>query len=229
MSTVTHTQSSRAKGRKRTKKRASKFENAAEWWHALGDVPLSRVIFNPLPGTATEKDLLTLVERDKRLCELIDGTLVEKPVGYEESHIAIMLAMHLLNWVRPRKLGVVTGADGTLRVAPNRIRLPDVAFVSAARLAPLPRPWRVPHLSPDLAVEVLSETNTKKEMTQKLDEYFEGGTRLVWIIDPKKKTVAIYVTPDKPSNILSESDVLDGDDVLPGFTLQVKELFESPI
>jgi hypothetical protein len=60
------------------------FDNAAEWLQSLGNVPLERILFNPLPGTATEADLLALVERDKRLCELIDGTLVEKPVGYWE-------------------------------------------------------------------------------------------------------------------------------------------------
>ena len=58
------------------------FDNAAEWLHSLGDVPPERILFDPRPGTATEADLLLLVERDKRLCELIDGTLVEKPVGF---------------------------------------------------------------------------------------------------------------------------------------------------
>ncbi|CAA9388406.1 MAG: hypothetical protein AVDCRST_MAG64-1045, partial [uncultured Phycisphaerae bacterium] len=68
-----------------------RFDNGAEWLAALGGVPLSRIIFDPWPGTATEADLLLFVERDKRLCELIDGTLVEKPVGYFESLIAGLL------------------------------------------------------------------------------------------------------------------------------------------
>jgi hypothetical protein len=64
---------------------APKFDNGEEWHHGLGDVPLSRIIFDPWPGTATEEDLLLMVERDKRLCELIDGTLVEKPPGLDDT------------------------------------------------------------------------------------------------------------------------------------------------
>src|SRR5205823_6118365 len=94
----------------------AKFDNGEEWLHELGDVPLSRVIFDPWPGTATEQDLLTFVERDKRLCELIDGTLVEKPVGFEESQIALWLGHLLLMWIAPRQLGAVTGEAGTVRM-----------------------------------------------------------------------------------------------------------------
>src|SRR6476646_1572958 len=93
------------------------FDNAAEWLHSLGDIPLERIIFDPWPGTATEADLLLFVERDKRLCELIDGTLVEKPVGFPESVIGTNLATLLNMHVWPRKLGLVSGADSTLRMA----------------------------------------------------------------------------------------------------------------
>ena len=86
----------------------------AEWLRSLGNVPLGRIVMDPLPGTATESDLLTLVEGD-RLVELIDGTLVEKPVGSLESRIAVYLAAAIVNFVKPRKLGFVTGADGTSR------------------------------------------------------------------------------------------------------------------
>src|SRR3954467_10993018 len=104
------------------------FENAAEWLPALGDVPPARIVFDPWPGTATEADLLRLVERDKRLCELIDGTLVEKPVGYWESRIAMNLAFVLGPYVMSHGLGGITGADGTLRMPwSGRIRLPDLA------------------------------------------------------------------------------------------------------
>src|ERR1700727_356976 len=84
-----------------------KFANAAEWHHALGDVPLERIIVDPPPGTATEADLLRLVERDKRLCELIDGTLVEKPMGFWEGQIAAQLIGMLVNFVNPRGLGSI--------------------------------------------------------------------------------------------------------------------------
>src|SRR3982750_4928511 len=86
------------------------FDNGAEWLRALGGVPLERVIFDPWPGTATEADLLRFVERDKRLCELIGGTLVEKPGGYWEALIAQNLATDLGIYVREKGLGGLAGA-----------------------------------------------------------------------------------------------------------------------
>lgn len=203
-----------------------RFDNAAEWLRSLGDVPLERVIFDPWPGTATEADLLRHVERDKRLCELVDGTLVEKPVGYFESRIAANLTARLLPLAHQNDLGGVSGADSTLRmVSSDRIRLPDVCFISKARL---PRVWvAVPTVAPDLAVEVLSEGNTKAEMAQKLREYFDSGTRLVWFVEPRDRTVAVYHSAGEPTRVLDESGTLDGEQVVPGFTMLVADLFDG--
>lgn len=207
----------------------TRYRHAAEWLHDLGDVPPDRIIMDPWPGTATEKDLLTFVERDKRLCELIDGTLVEKPMGFLESLVAVALITALNNFVRGRNLGVVSGEAGTLRMASGRIRLPDVAYISFAdmpggRVPPEP----VPTLPPTIAAEVLSETNTAAEIRQKLREYFESGCRLAWIIDPVARTVAVYEGPsDEPARVLGEADVLDGGGALPGFGLPVSDLFVS--
>ncbi len=199
------------------------FENAAEWLRALGDVPLERIIFDPWPGTATEADLLYLVEHD-RPCELIDGTLVEKPVGFWEGIIAVNLVTLLTAHVNPRKLGVVAGPDSMMRmIAGGRIRLPDVSYISFERLPRTREP--VPTLAPDLAAEVLSETNTVREINQKLREYFDSGTRLAWIIDPQTRTVAVYRSAGEPTFLLQESDQLDGDAVLPGFLATVSDLF----
>ncbi len=202
-----------------------RFDNAAEWLAALGDIPLERIIFDPWPGTATEADLLLLVERDKRLCELIDGTLVEKPVGYWEGVIAAELVRFLINFVASRDLGAVSGADSTMRMKSGRVRLPDVGFTSNARLPKTLAP--IPSLSPDLAVEVLSDTNTKAEIDQKLREYFQSGTRLAWIIDPPTRTVAVYQAAGLSTGVLGETEVLDGGDVLPGFTVAVADLFRN--
>src|SRR2546421_3677233 len=98
-----------------------RFENGAEWLRALGDVPLERIIFDPWPGTATEADLLRFVERDKRLCELIDGTLVEKPVGYIEALIAMNLVIKLGAFVDQHGLGAVSGPDSTMRMKSGRV------------------------------------------------------------------------------------------------------------
>ena len=208
----------------------AKFENGAAWWHALGDVPLERVVMDPPPGTATEQDLLRLVEAGDRLVELVDGTLVEKGMGYDESEIAIRVAYLLMTWVAPRKLGSVVGPDATLRMKRGNVRLPDVSFTVAARMAAIPRPRpAIPLLAPDLAVEVLSESNTKREMSGKLIEYFESGTRLAWFIDPSKKTLAVYIAAtEKPEQLLGEQDLVDGRDVLPGFTLKVADIFDLP-
>ncbi|HSU65751.1 MAG TPA: Uma2 family endonuclease [Tepidisphaeraceae bacterium] len=199
------------------------FKNAAEWLAELGNVPLDRIIFDPWPGTATEADLLRFVERDKRLCELIDGTLVEKPVGYWEGIIAINLATILANFVNPRRLGAVSGPDSTMRMQSGRVRLPDVAFVSNDRL-PKTRA-AIPSLGPDLAVEILSEGNTPGEMEKKLAEYFQSGTLLAWIVDPGSRTVTVYLQPGTPSATLGEDDRLGGGDVLPGLEFPIADMF----
>src|SRR5581483_10381226 len=101
----------------------SKFENAAELWHAMDDVPLERIVLKPAPGTATEKDVLWYVAHDK-LVELVDGTLVEKPVGWLEDYIAMKIAVAIASFVTSRKLGVVTGSQATIRMSGGNIRLP---------------------------------------------------------------------------------------------------------
>jgi Uma2 family endonuclease len=207
-----------------------RFDNAQEWHDSLGDVPLHRIIFNPLPGTATEADLIAFVDGDsKRFCELIDGTLVEKPLGMDESLIAAAIIHMLRSFVKPRKLGVISGEAGMTRMtSSNRIRMPDVGFFSTRQLEqiPTPRPkvWKV---SPELAVEVLSDGNTEAEMKQKRTEYFASGTRLVWVVDPVRRTVAVYTSPDPHDHLFSENEMLDGGDVLPGFSAAVKEFFED--
>jgi len=205
---------------------AKHFHNGDEFLHSIGDVPMSRVVWDPWPGTATEEDLLILVERDQRPCELIDGTLVEKPMGYFESLIAVRLISALCNFVLPRELGLISGPDGMMKLLSGRIRLPDVAYVSFASLPGGKVPSaRVPNLAPDLAAEVQSDSDTKAEIDQKLKEYFESGTRLAWIIDPPTQTVAIFISAIGPSNVLNINDSLDGGVVLPGFTMPLTQLF----
>ncbi|HWP40765.1 MAG TPA: Uma2 family endonuclease, partial [Tepidisphaeraceae bacterium] len=174
---------------------------------------------------ATESDLLRLVEREKRLCELIDGTLVEKPAGYVESLIAMNLAIELGAYVNQRNLGAVLGADSTMRMASGHVRLPDVAFVSTQRLPRTRQPIR--QLAPDLAVQVLSQSNTNEEIQQKLRYYFESGTRLAWVIDPATRSVDVYHAPCSPTQVLHESDQLCGEQVVPGFAMAVAGLFRN--
>jgi Uma2 family endonuclease len=191
----------------------------------LGRVPLDRIRMFPPPGTATERDVLEIAAREKRLCELIEGVLVEKAVGYEESILALYIGRMLGNFVGPRNLGHVTGEAGMVRLFPGLVRIPDVAFASWDRF-----PQRrltgepIPHMAPDLAVEVLSESNTRAEMRIKVGEYFAAGIRQVWLVDHRARTVTVFQAPDD-SFELTEADFLDGGAVLPGFILALGELF----
>jgi Uma2 family endonuclease len=191
----------------------------------LGNIPAERVRLNPTPGTATEKDVLDVLDRENRPCELVEGTLVEKAVGYEESELALLIGTLLNNFVRPRKLGIVTGADGTIRLFPGLVRIPDVAFASWGCFPDRKRPKaRIPQLAPDLVVEVLSKGNTKPEMAKKLGEYFGAGVRVVWLVDHRKRTVRVHASIDE-SVLIKEDQALDGGAVLPGFMLRLDELF----
>ncbi len=191
----------------------------------LGKIPLSRVLMDPLPGHATEADLIEAERRYHRLYELVDGTLVEKAVGFQESILAIVLGGALSRFVISRNLGVVTGADGMVRLFPGLVRGPDVAYASWDRFPGRKLPEElIPDLAPDLVIEVLSKSNTRPEMKRKRGEYFAAGVLLVWEVDRKRRIVSLY-TPDGAVTVLKESQRLDGGDVLPGFTLELSELF----
>lgn len=191
----------------------------------LGPIPLSRIRTSPLPGTATEEDVVRIREREGRLYELTHGVLVEKTTGFEESAIAACLVAHLYNFLSERKLGCVTGKGGMVKLDFGLIRTSDVAFTSWGRLRAakgLKEP--VPLLAPDLAVEVLSRGSTKKEIDLKMAEFFAAGVRLVWIVDPRKRIVRALTAPGTES-LLRETDTLDGGGVLPGFSVAVREIF----
>jgi Uma2 family endonuclease len=204
----------------------AKPETLADLLDALGDIPPYRVRFHPLPGMATQKDVLAARMSPKRqLYELVDGVLVEKAMGYKESILALFLGWKLAEFVDARDLGVVAGEAGLVRLVAGLVRIPDVSFVSWDRLAGQKIPDDpIPDLAPDLAVEVLSPGNTPKEMQRKIQEYFAAGVRLVWIVDPVKRTVAVYTAPDQLT-VLTEDQTLDGGAVLPGFTLPLRQLF----
>jgi Uma2 family endonuclease len=191
----------------------------------LGNIPLSRVLLDPLPGQATEADLVEAERRYHRLYELVDGTLVEKAVGFRESILAIALSRVLSQFVVPRNLGVVTGPDGMVRLFPGLVRGPDVAYASWDRFPGRKLPKEaIPNLAPDLAIEVLSKSNTRAEMKRKRGEYFAAGVLMVWEVDRKRRTVSVY-TPDGAVTVLKDSQRLEGGDILPGFVLELSDLF----
>lgn len=190
----------------------------------LGNVPLSRVRTEPSPGTATEEDLLLCNSNGTR-CELVDGILVEKIMGWRESLIACFLIELMRRFLRSNNLGLVTGPDGMMRILKSQVRGPDVAFVSWGRLPGGKVPTdRVPEIVPDLAVDVLRDGNTYAEMARKRREYFHAGVRQVWMVDINQRTVAVYHDITK-YEVLNETHSLVGGDVLPGFEVSLAELF----
>src|SRR3989442_13231495 len=106
-------------------------ETLADLLEQLGGIAPDRVRFRPAPGTATEEDVLAIRHSpERRLCELVDGVLVEKALGFRESYLGGILTSIVWTFVRQRNLGIVTGADGMMRLFPGLVRIPDVAFLS---------------------------------------------------------------------------------------------------
>jgi Uma2 family endonuclease len=158
--------------------------------------------------------------------ELVDGVFVPMtPAGGPHGSINTRITAALGAFVYPRELGeLFDGQTGfILRRRPDVVRCPDVAFVAAARLPGGVRGGPL-ELAPDLAVEVLSPSNTAAEMLRKLNDYLTHGVRLVWEIDPDARSVVVH-TPDAPARWLAIGDTLDAAAVLPGFTTPVASLF----
>jgi Uma2 family endonuclease len=203
---------------------ATRPETFADLHRRLGGIPLDRIRTHPAPGTATEADLL---KPDGRICELIDGVLVEKPVGDRESLLGGYLVHLFWSHVEPEDLGIVLGADGFIRVEEGLLRAPDVTFIpwSALPGGELPEEayWSV---APGLVVEVLSPGNTKPEIDRKLTELFSVGCKLAWVIDPDTRTAKVY-TSAKRFKELDATGTLDGGKVLPGFKLPLADLFAA--
>jgi Uma2 family endonuclease len=197
----------------------------AEFLEGLGDVDPSRILWTPRPGTATEADLIA---RGEKLVELIDGTLVRKTIGGRESFAASTLYEWLVLWKRKSDAGLLGLPDAIYRLAPGVIRLPDLSFTSwlglpndGAHLHP------VLDFAPELAVEVLSESDRPGAVKRKVREYFTHGTKLVWVVDARAGTVVVY-TSSVEATTLIRTDTLDGGDILPGFSLPLAELFDNP-
>jgi Uma2 family endonuclease len=199
-------------------------ESLADLLDAIG-VPPQRIRMRPAPGTAAWPDVLACPDRRGRHCELVDGTLVEKPVGWRESYLAVWICGQLSAFVEATNAGAVTGEQGASRLDEDTVRIPDVAFTSWARLPGRRIPTEpLPEVVPDLAIEVLSEGNTPAEMRRKREDYFGAGVRLYWEVDPDARIVTVY-TSAMQSAVRTEADFLDGGAVLPGFSLSVRDLF----
>ncbi|MBL8821701.1 MAG: Uma2 family endonuclease [Planctomycetia bacterium] len=190
----------------------------------LGSIKPHRILLTPTPGTATEADLIRLMESEpKRLCELVNGTLVEKTMGMNESRLAFDLGYFLKHYLMQHDIGFLTAPDGPFRISPRTIRMPDIAYLSWKHFPHRARDLDkhpVSDVVPELAIEIISKSNTRKEIENKLKEYLSAGVQLVWIIDPRKRTVAVY-RADGTSEVLDHKGKLTGEVVLPGFKLEI--------
>jgi Uma2 family endonuclease len=161
--------------------------------------------------------------------ELLRGTLVSEPVPSRLHGRAVARLAELLRaFVGSRRLGVVYAGDAGFVLArdPDTVRGPDVAFVSAERERQADSVAPYFPGAPDLAIEVLSPSDRPREVLGKVSDYLTAGSRLVWVVDPLNEEVQVFRSPFTPRNLAGD-DVLDGEDVLPGFHLRVASIFES--
>lgn len=180
----------------------------------------------PAAGPMTVDDLLRLPDDGWRY-EVVEGVLVRVAgSSFDATTIAGIILTALLTFARPRGLGAVTGADGVYRFPGAETGLlPDVGFVTAGKVARIDRRKPIP-FAPDLAVEVVSPTQTREDMAAKAQRYLRGGTHLVWVVWPESHTVDIWHPGDTaPAATLDTDDLLDGEDIVPGFTHPIADLF----
>ncbi|MGQ0603423.1 MAG: Uma2 family endonuclease [Anaerolineales bacterium] len=162
------------------------------------------------------------------LCELIDGRIVPmSPTGNEHGNVEVNFSEVLKGFVRQSRTGKIRAGEIGLYTQrnPDRVRAADVLFISNERYAQLKSKSYL-DIAPELIVEILSPHDAMAETTQKLREYFAIGVRLVWVADPEARSVYAYRSLTDVREF-KEGDTLTGDDVLPGFSVPVAQLFED--
>ena len=195
----------------------------------LGPMPAWRVRSWPAPGTATFADAVACAARGE-LVELYDGILLEKTLGHWESVLGLRVGSRLRAVAEAKNAGVVAGADGQIELPAEQQRLPDAAFTDWSKMPNGYDPTvTVPELSPTIACEVISASNTREEMDRKLREYFDAGAKLVWYVYPGPRTVRVHTSATDFTTLSEDAgDTLNAGDVLPWFSLPLAELFAVP-
>ena len=172
-------------------------------------------------------DELFEMEKDEYRYELIQGRLVcMAPTGSEHSAIGATVIIHLGSYILSNRLGQMFNADigYVFSRNPDTVRSPDASFIRQDRLLPQGDRSRFSEVLPDLAVEVISPSDRLTEVNEKALFYIEHGIQLVWVVNPRNRTVTVY-SPDSAPHTLTQDDELDGGDVLPDFRLAVSEIF----
>ena len=174
----------------------------------------------------TAEELFHLPTMGRRL-ELVKGKVYEMaPAGGRHGYSAMNTGIILGGHVRANGLGRVFAAETgfILRRDPDTVRAPDVAFIAQSRLSVDEIPDSFIELVPDLVVEVVSPGDTRREVREKVEDWLRAGVRLVWVLYPITRTATEYRSMDEVVH-LTENDTLNGEDVVPGFTCRVAELF----
>lgn len=173
--------------------------------------------------TAEFWDYCQLPENQARFFELIEGEIIEVlPSNPRSSEIAVEIAFLLITYLRQNPFGRVTGEQGGYNLTPTTTVAPDVAFISKERQTEFPATGFNP-IAPDLAVEVMSPSDAYPDVLRKVSLYLQHGTRLVWVVNEAESAVIVH-TP-LGFKVYQLTDTLDGGDVLPGFSLPVKNIF----
>ena len=178
---------------------------------------------NSLPPDIPQMTLAEFLESDLEGYEYIKGELIPMaPTSVEHGDISMNLITPLNGHVRANQLGRVYAPDTGFQVG-DRFLIPDIAFISTDnRPTDRSKAFKVP---PDLAVEVVSPSDTLNRIQEKVFAYLEAGTQLVWLLEPRSKTVTVYRS-ETDITLLTRNDTLSGEEVVEGFTCQVAELFE---
>ena len=180
-------------------------------------MPAEHVYVPNMTPLMTAEDLLQPGVPER--ADLVRGVLVvHEPPGFRHGEITVRLTIALGTYVDTRQLGRVVAGDAGFKLQsdPDTVRGADIAFVSWERM-PQQSPVGFPPLGPDLVVEVLSPGDRPAETLAKIADWLSAGTRLVWVIDPERRLARTY-RQDGSESILGETDTLQGEDVLPGFT-----------
>lgn len=173
------------------------------------------------------EDLDTLPDGDRY--EIIEGELQERIMSSLSSHIAMVIGFLLQAWARDGHPGSVMGSDGGYTIFPwtaGDLRMPDVSYISKERLKQFPATGWL-DIPPDLAVEVVSPTDSATMVQKKALDYIRAGVPLVWVVFPETRTVEVWRSTEPARELLRETDLLTGGEVLPGFSVPVAELFEG--
>lgn len=173
-----------------------------------------------------------LARPDSISYELVDGKLLERHMGMESSEIAMRIGILLGAFLKTRRLGHLYGADASYECfpdGPTDVRKPDVSFIRHGRLPGERTPKGHCPIPPDLAIEVVSPGDLAYELEEKIEQYQSVKIPLIWVVYPQQRTVRVFrSTPTILTSTLHESEILSGEDVLPGFSCKVSEFFSDP-